>query len=253
MALKAGDILQVCKPTPFKEQSKVDTLPPQSPQAVSHPDNVYYQSSTPELTEGAIGLTQSLLYQDIAVLNLTDISTPEEWKPVAGNFPLLVYETKNKMDDFNAPDMVSGDENKETIEGYGFNKPFKPKVEFVETTGNMAFPYSDEFSYIEEDQFELPAEEHFERMHNLGGWFSNYGVGKLMGYETNEVFSDMVAKFERNEGGYYSNSLLTDALKNHETTAKFHDALKKCLVESLENGKLPSDIVSVSSQYIDTH
>ncbi len=53
-------------------------------------------------------------------------------------------------------------------------------------------------------------------------------------------------------GGYYSNPLLTNALKEHETTEKFHEALKKCLEDNLKNGKLPDDIVSVSSLYMST-
>lgn len=168
----------------------------------------------------------------------------EEWKPVEGKFPLLVFETKNKMDDFTAPDMLCGDESKETIIEYGLFNPFKDTY----SQPNAGYPLS---GYtVSEDQFKLPAAEHFKRMRGLGDFFSNSKIGSLMGFETSSIFSDMVDKFERNEGGYYSNPLLTNALKNHETTANFHKALKECLEENLKNGKLPDDIVDISSHYL---
>ncbi|MEF1257162.1 DUF3289 family protein [Vibrio sp. M260112] len=165
----------------------------------------------------------------------------EKWKPVEGNFPLLVFETQNKMDDFDASDMTFGDESKETIEQYGLMKPFKQSEYYSHREG---------YTLYGKDQFSLPPSEHFKRMRSLGDLFSNSKIGSLMGFETSSIFSDMVDKFERNEGGYYSNPLLTNALKDHETTANFHKALKKCLEENLKNGKLPDDIVSVSSKYM---
>lgn len=165
----------------------------------------------------------------------------EKWKPVEGNFPLLVFETQNKMDDFDASDMTFGDESKETIEQYGLMKPFKQSEYYSHREG---------YTLYGEDQFSLPPSEHFKRMRSLGDLFSNSKIGSLMGFETSSIFSDMVDKFERNEGGYYSNPLLTNALKDHETTANFHKALKKCLEENLKNGKLPDDIVDISSNYL---
>lgn len=168
----------------------------------------------------------------------------EEWKPVEGKFPLLVFETKNKMDDFTAPDMLFGDESKETIIEYGLFNPFKDTY----SQPNAGYPLS---AYtVSEDQFKLPAAEHFKRMRGLGKFFSSSLIGKLMDFETSHVFSEMVDKFERNEGGYYSNPMLTKALREHETTTKFHEALKICLEDNLINGKLPDDIVRISSQYM---
>ncbi|MFA0553996.1 DUF3289 family protein [Vibrio lentus] len=180
-------------------------------------------------------------YAEQRTQTLAKRKVAEEWKPVEGNFPLLVYETQNQMDDFNVPDMISGDESKETIEQYGLMKPFKQSEYFSHREG---------YTLYGEDQFSLPPSEHFKRMRSLGDLFSNSTIGSLMDFETSSIFSEMVDKFERNEGGYYSNPLLTNALKDHETTADFHKALKKCLEESLKNGKLPDDIVSVSSQYM---
>ncbi|MDA0120200.1 DUF3289 family protein [Vibrio sp. T11.5] len=171
-------------------------------------------------------------------------SVQEQWQPVAGDFPLLVFETKNNMDDFDAPDMNFGDEDRFKIESYGFMQPFKDSYAAPQA-GYPASNYT-----VSEDQFSLPASEHFERMRFLGKVFSNVTVGSILGFETSSVFSEMVDKFERNEGGYYSNPLLTNALKEHKTTSNFHQALKKCLEESLKNGRLPDDIVSVSSQYM---
>ncbi len=47
--------------------------PPQAPQAVSRADNIYYQSSTPELAPGVIGITKQSVLKDVAVLNLGEI------------------------------------------------------------------------------------------------------------------------------------------------------------------------------------
>ncbi|MER2497777.1 DUF3289 family protein, partial [Vibrio neptunius] len=170
----------------------------------------------------------------------------EQWQSVAGDFPLLVFETKNKMDDFDAPDMNSGDEDRFKIESYGFMQPFKDSYAAPQA-GYPASNYT-----VLEDQFSLPASEHFERMRSLGKAFSNVTVGSILGFETSSVFSEMVDKFERNEGGYYSNPLLSRALQEHETTQRFHQALKKCLGDNVQDGRLPDDVLSVSSLYMST-
>ncbi len=163
------------------------------------------------------------------------------WKPVQGDFPLLVFETKKKMDDFDAPDMTCGDETKEQIESYGFMKPFKNEMRYSPSRG---------YDVVSEDQFALPASEHFKRMRSLGNVFSSQLIGQVMGFKTSDIFTEMVNKFESNEGGAYDHPMLTNALKYHETTAKFHDALINCLGENINNGTLPSDIKSVTSQYM---
>lgn len=163
------------------------------------------------------------------------------WKPVQGDFPLLVFETKKEMDDFDAPDMTYGDETKEQIESYGFMKPFKQSEYYSHREG---------YTRYSEDEFSLPASDHFKRMRSLGNVFSSQLIGQVMGFKTSDIFTEMVNKFERNEGDYYSNPTLTNALKYHETTAKFHDALINCLGENVNNGTLPSDIKSVTSQYM---
>lgn len=47
--------------------------PPQAPQAVSRADNIHYQSSTPQLALGVIGITKQSVLNDVAVLNLGEI------------------------------------------------------------------------------------------------------------------------------------------------------------------------------------
>lgn len=76
------------------------------------------------------------------------------------------------------------------------------------------------------------------------------GIGFSESGNTQSIFYEMVEKFKRNEGGYYSNSMLDNALKGHNTTAEFHKALKQCLQKNLQCGKLPNDILTVSSQYM---
>ena len=73
MKLKAGDILIIAKSEATQDKPKVDTQPAQSPQAVSRADNIYYQSSTPQLAPGVIGITKQSVLKDVAVLNLGEI------------------------------------------------------------------------------------------------------------------------------------------------------------------------------------
>ncbi|SHO58052.1 type VI secretion system tube protein TssD [Vibrio quintilis] len=173
----------------------------------------------------------------------SDAKEEEDWKPVSGSYPILIYETQNQMDDFNAPDMVHGDESKETIEGYGFMKPFKQSQYTSHREG---------YTMYGEDQFSLPAAEHFKRMRSLANMFSPQwmNIDQRIGSQTSGIFSEMVDKFEQNEGGEYSNASLDNALKNHETTTDFHQALMNCLGEHVKNGTLDSDIVQISSQYM---
>ena len=73
MLLKASDILVIAKAETAQDKSKVDTQPPQAPQAVSRADNIYYQSSTPELAPGIIGITKQSALKGVAVLNLVEL------------------------------------------------------------------------------------------------------------------------------------------------------------------------------------
>ncbi|KJY87790.1 hypothetical protein TW84_16045 [Vibrio neptunius] len=181
-------------------------------------------------------------------------SVQEQWQPVAGDFSLLVFETKNKMDTFChhkgssdcndeaicPKDMRYGDESRDVIESYGLMQPFKNKMRYSPSMG---------YDVVSEDQFALPASEHFKRMRSLAN-DAVLGVGFSTEGETQGIFFEMVDKFERNEGGYYSNPLLSKALQGHETTQRFHEALKKCLGDNVKDGRLPDDILSVSSQYM---
>lgn len=158
--------------------------------------------------------------------------TEEQWKPVQGAFPRLVFQTHNRMDTFYNPknkhsdcpgDMRFSDEDKEDIEKYGWHKPFN------------------------EEEFTLSAGVHFDRMRELGD-----GIGFSMLGKTKDIFSKMVDKFQRNEGGYYMHPLLDDSLRDHPTTANFHKALKKCLAENIKEGVLDKNILSLSSSYMAT-
>lgn len=200
-------------------------------------DNEVHVIKSPNARHASEGGSVELVVNTISRVDVVELG----WKPVQGNFPLLVFETKNKMDDFDARDMTYGDETKEQIESYGFMKPFKQSEYYSHREG---------YTRYSEDEFSLPNSDHFKRMRSLGNVFSSQLIGQVMGFKTSDIFTEMVDKFERNEGDYYSNPTLTNALKYHETTAKFHDALINCLGENINNGTLPSDIKSVTSQYM---
>ncbi|WNJ96028.1 DUF3289 family protein [Vibrio ruber] len=178
----------------------------------------------------------------------TKSSKQKDWLPVSGSFPRLIYETENKMDTFYNPkdpdapcpnDMRYGEQQRKTIESYGVFLPFKDKTRYSPSRG---------YDIVVEDQFTLPAKEHFKRMRNLGKGAISFS---MLG-ETKNLFSKMVDKFERNEGGYYMHPLLDDAMKKHETTTTFHKSLKECLGENIKNGELSRDILNISSSYMKT-
>lgn len=93
-----------------------------------------------------------------------------------------MFETKNKMDTFYNPDnpksscpedMRYGEESRDTIESYGFWLPFRNKTRYSPTRG---------YDILVEDQFTLPAQEHFKRMRDLGEGiisFSMLGNAKI--------------------------------------------------------------------------
>ncbi|WP_063660776.1 DUF3289 family protein [Aliivibrio fischeri] len=199
-------------------------------------DNEVHVIKSPNARHASEGGSVELVVNTISRVDVVELG----WKPVQGDFPLLVFETKNKMDDFDAPDMTYGDETKEKIESYGFMKPFKQSEYYSHREG---------YTRYSEDQFALPASEHFKRMRSLANDIL-FGRGFSTKGKTSHIFSEMVNRFERNEGEYYSNPLLTDALKYHETTAKFHAALMSCLGENINNGTLPSDIDRLVSKYM---
>ncbi|MGR5283512.1 PAAR domain-containing protein [Photobacterium damselae] len=193
----------------------------------------------------------SAAYSDVAAMagaRYEPAPTPQtesddDWKPVKAQFPLLVFKTKNKMDDFNAPDMTYGDESKETIEQYGFLKPFKQSEYYSHREG---------YTRYGEDQFYLPASEHFKRLRSLGDNIYGSGIGFSTKGNTKNVFFEMVDKFKRDEGGYFESPELTLAMKNHKSTDKFYKALLSCLGENINDGVLPSDILSITSEYMGT-
>ncbi|HIF9499341.1 TPA: PAAR domain-containing protein [Photobacterium damselae] len=193
----------------------------------------------------------SAAYSDVAAMAGARYKSPptpqteseDDWKPVKAQFPLLVFRSKNEMDDFDAPDMTYGDESKETIEQYGLLKPFKQ---------SEYYSHRDGYTRYGEDQFHLPASEHFKRLRSLGDNTYGSGIGFSTKGNTKNVFFEMVDKFKRDEGGYFESPELTLAMKNHETTTKFHKELLKCLSDNLNDGVLPRDILSIVIKYMNS-
>ncbi|HIF9321668.1 DUF3289 family protein [Photobacterium damselae] len=188
----------------------------------------------PNIKPKAARTSDNELRETLERIEQNNIAQNDSWKPVSG-VPCLVYETKRRFNDTNAPDMTHGDEDRATIEQYGFMRPFTNSIT-SDLVGNVTI----------EDQFELPASEHFKRMRSLGNYFSN----PKFNTPTSAIYSKMVDKFERSEGGVYMHPALDEAMKSHETTTKFHIALLKCLGENIKNGSLPKNILSVTSEYM---
>lgn len=159
-----------------------------------------------------------------------------DWRPVKAQYPVLIFETQNQMDDLNAPDMVHGDESRQKIESYGFMRPFLNEMRYSPSQGH---------DVVSEDQFTLPVESHFERMRDLGSGLSFSMLG-----DTAQIFDDMVDKFQRNEGGYFRNLALDKELQQHKTTKNFHATLMNCLSLNIQNGILAADITSKTSSFM---
>ncbi|WP_419675068.1 DUF3289 family protein [Photobacterium kishitanii] len=141
--------------------------------------------------------------------------------------------------------MIHGDETREKIESYGFLQPFKQSRQYDPNHEAQGGSHSS----LSEDQFKLPPTQHFERMRSLANDIF-LGLGFSIQGETKNVFFKMVDKFQRNEGGYFSDPNLTKALKEHASTANFHHTLINCLSENILNGVLPDNIESLSSAYM---
>lgn len=188
----------------------------------------------PNIKPKAARTSDNELRETLERIEQNNIAQNDSWKPVSG-VPCLVYETKRRFNDTNAPDMTHGDEDRATIEQYGFMRPFTNSIT-SDLVGNVTI----------EDQFELPASEHFKRMRSLGDDFL-FGIGFSSFGKTSGIFSKMVDKFERSDGGIYMHPALDDAMKNHETTATFQAALLQCLRENINNGSLPFDIAKITS------
>ncbi|AQS39796.1 hypothetical protein Sps_04713 [Shewanella psychrophila] len=110
MKLKAGDILIIAKSEATQDKPKVDTQPPQAPQAVSRADNIYYQSSTPELAPGVIGITKQSVLKDVAVLNLGQVESGLDIDDV------YLFFSDKKMDLYEFADEVYGSRDKTIID-----------------------------------------------------------------------------------------------------------------------------------------
>ena len=110
MKLKAGDILIIAKSEATQDKPKVDTQPPQAPQAVSRADNIYYQSSTPELAPGVIGITKQSVLKDVAVLNLGQVEAGLDIDDV------YLFFSDKKMDLYEFADEVYGSRDKTIID-----------------------------------------------------------------------------------------------------------------------------------------
>ncbi|MEI8631319.1 type VI secretion system tube protein TssD [Vibrio sp. PP-XX7] len=145
----------------------------------------------------------------------------EDWKPVGGNYPILVYETKNKIDDTSADDLQHGDlERKDIIRmGQLYNFAVNP----------------DELAY--------PASWHFNILKS-GTWLLSWG-------KYSPIIKEMIARFESNTGDTYESNLLNEAMEEHSTTRKFVSDIKIFTSDYVfsHNKQIGSDFISESKVF----
>lgn len=220
------------------KNSTTPDLPAVPPRAAQRYQNIIYEYSSKFLADNILAARKQLGVLDIPVWNLDS-----GWEPVPSEtgYPVLLFETRRHRFNHNLPepnpdaaDLKHGDEDRETIEGYGSDKPFK----------QLSIKVEDFVAYASQDLFTLPAGEHFRRMRGLGGSFSISG-------ETKDAYKEMVDKFERNEGGSYSNPKLNNSLKKNLSTELVKGSLITFLEEYLvRNATILSSITDNSYSFM---
>jgi len=152
----------------------------------------------------------------------SDAKEEEDWKPVPGSYPILVYETINKMGDTSADDLKHGDlERKDIIRmGQLYNFAINP----------------DELAY--------PASWHFNVLKS-GTWLLSWG-------KYSPIIKEMIERFESNTGDKYESNLLNEAMKEHSTTQKFVSDIKKFTSDYIfsHDKQIGSDFTTESKNYL---
>ncbi|MFG0904597.1 PAAR domain-containing protein [Photobacterium damselae] len=154
----------------------------------------------------------------------------KSWEPVYSNYPILVYRTKRKLNDWDADDMKFKDESKEQIIKYGiwnvFNDKFSPSYQtypMIESRGKII------------DQFNFSIEKHIHYMKQLGSIFSFYG-------ETKDVYFKLLDRFKSNIGGVFTDESLTRSMKEHESTNEFTTQLVDYIGSYLNGSNVISNV-----------
>lgn len=140
------------------------------------------------------------------------VANTDDWKPVPG-YRGLVYQTKRKMDDYDADDLQHGDFTAKKIMQQG-------------RIANFA---------ITSHEMLLPASVHFMNMRvttKIVSWLGKYS----------HVIGELIDRFEENTGEKYESDSLTEAMKNHRTTKLFHREIQTTIEKLLtQHGMMPAN------------
>lgn len=152
------------------------------------------------------------------------VATPvEDWKPVPG-YRGLVYQTKRKMDDYEADDLQHGDFTATQIMKLG------ALYSFAITSNEML----------------LPASVHFTNMRATTSIVSF--MGKYSG-----IIGELIDRFEENSGATYTSELLTEAMQNHRTTKAFHAEIQRTIQSLLsQHDMMPANTRSTVTNKVNT-
>ncbi|QDO84956.1 hypothetical protein FM037_19175 [Shewanella psychropiezotolerans] len=117
VTLDLGAILAANQQALLARTEEQKGQPSQAPQAVSRADNIYYQSSTPQLAPGVIGITKQSVLKDVAVLNLGQVEAALDIDDV------YLFFSDKKMDLYEFADEVYGSRDKTIIDHIMYSNP----------------------------------------------------------------------------------------------------------------------------------
>lgn len=127
----------------------------------------------------------------------------------------LIFESRNKMNDFSADDMQHGDMTKEQILAQG-------KINI----------YGKDIIKFNRFYFDKTEEEHFESMNNMAYWTA---WGKY-----SPLIKVMIEKFKKGDGGILRHDLMNKAFIEHVTTKNCVDRIKQYISETLHSNEYNS-------------
>ncbi|MEI8594048.1 DUF3289 family protein [Photobacterium sp. Hal280] len=150
-----------------------------------------------------------------------DKTNEDKWNPVPSEgYPIKIYQTKRKMDDYSADDLQCGDLTSSDILKMGVIEVFNRN----------------------KSELDYDADEHFDNMRS-GVWYVSWG-------EYGSIIGELIDRFQESTGEKYSSPLLSKAMKEHYTTNDFSNSISRYIANYLKenNCLIGKDFFSVISQ-----
>ncbi len=159
--------------------------------------------------------------------------TPQ-WQSLLSQ-PEVIYHTRNQMNDTTADDMQYGDLSLQSFLRQEHPKPYNSTV--TPSTSYVVDPQGKrhklDFDFKESHLQKDPAEHFAVMKEGMKFWtFWPFGEGHI-----EHILTELVDHFQANTGGVYSHPDLTQALKSHDTTIRFHQYVTQAIADYLTKNK----------------